>query len=189
MNEKNTKKNLTMSAISMLLCVVMLVGLTFAWFTDSVTNKGNRIQAGNLKIDLLMDQSFTKTYCTAFSAAERSFNIFRATAQRIRWYFPQTSRKASSLPCLICRNSSLSSGSCVKSSVIVSAKTVSARNGSKHWHCTSERQTIFCKDNINFKFARSVFEKQETGQRLFPQKRHRLSRKKHYPCGIILSAQ
>ena len=38
----------------------------------------------------------------------------------------------------------------------------------KHWHCTSERQTIFCKDNINFKFARSVFEKQETGQRLFP---------------------
>ncbi len=25
-------------------------------------------------------QSFTKTYCTAFSAAERSFNIFRATA-------------------------------------------------------------------------------------------------------------
>ena len=59
MNEKNTKKNLTMSAISMLLCVVMLVGLTFAWFTDSVTNKGNRIQAGNLKIDLLMDKDGT----------------------------------------------------------------------------------------------------------------------------------
>lgn len=30
MKNNNTKKNLTMSAISMLLCVVMLVGLTFA---------------------------------------------------------------------------------------------------------------------------------------------------------------
>ena len=56
MKNNNTKKSLAMSAISMLLCVVMLAGLTFAWFTDSVTNKGNRIQAGNLKIDLLMDK-------------------------------------------------------------------------------------------------------------------------------------
>ncbi len=56
MTGKDTKKSLAMSAISMLVCVVMLAGLTFAWFTDSVTNKGNRIQAGNLKIDLLMDK-------------------------------------------------------------------------------------------------------------------------------------
>ena len=52
MKNNNTKKNLTMSAISMLLCVVMLVGLTFAWFTDSVTNGKNKIQAGNLDVEL-----------------------------------------------------------------------------------------------------------------------------------------
>ena len=51
---KKTKRELTASVISIVLCVVMLVGLTFAWFTDSVTNKGNRIQAGNLNIDLLV---------------------------------------------------------------------------------------------------------------------------------------
>lgn len=38
------------SAVSILLSVVMLVGTTFAWFTDSVTSSGNTIQAGTLGI-------------------------------------------------------------------------------------------------------------------------------------------
>ena len=29
----------------------MLAGSTFAWFTDSVTNSGNKVQAGTLSID------------------------------------------------------------------------------------------------------------------------------------------
>ncbi len=49
----NTKKSLLTSALSMLLCVAMLLGTTFAWFTDSATNTGNRILAGNLEVDLL----------------------------------------------------------------------------------------------------------------------------------------
>ena len=84
MNEKNTKKNLTMSAISMLLCVVMLVGLTFAWFTDSVTNKGNRIQAGNLKIDLLMDKDGTGSG-KYVSIADGKGDIFSANGNGIKW--------------------------------------------------------------------------------------------------------
>ena len=32
--------------------VALLLGLTFAWFTDSVKNEGNRIQAGTLGIEL-----------------------------------------------------------------------------------------------------------------------------------------
>ncbi len=40
-----TKKSLWLSAVSMMLCAVMLLGTTFAWFTDSVTNTGNVIQA------------------------------------------------------------------------------------------------------------------------------------------------
>lgn len=33
---KNTKKALATSAVSLLLCFAMLIGTTFAWFTDKV---------------------------------------------------------------------------------------------------------------------------------------------------------
>ena len=57
MSKKSTKKALILSVISLLACVSMLVGSTFAWFTDSVTSAGNKIQAGTLKIDLeLLDK-------------------------------------------------------------------------------------------------------------------------------------
>lgn len=51
---RNTKKTLLMSALSLLMCVSMLIGSTFAWFTDSVTSAGNKIQSGTLKLDLEM---------------------------------------------------------------------------------------------------------------------------------------
>ena len=51
MNEKKqTKKALLMSIMSMVLCVAMLVGMTFAWFTDTASTAVNKIQAGNLKL-------------------------------------------------------------------------------------------------------------------------------------------
>ena len=50
MKTENTKKSLKLSGLSLFLCIVLLVGTTFAWFTDSVTNSGNKIQAGNLDI-------------------------------------------------------------------------------------------------------------------------------------------
>ena len=61
-SSKSTKRALLSSAFAILMCVVMLIGTTFAWFTDSVTNTGNRIQAGNLEIDLLMDKEENGTY-------------------------------------------------------------------------------------------------------------------------------
>lgn len=50
MAKSKSKNALVASGISLLLCISMLIGTTFAWFSDSVSNKGNRIQAGNLKI-------------------------------------------------------------------------------------------------------------------------------------------
>lgn len=47
---KMTKRSLLMSFLSLLLCIAMLAGTTFAWFTDSVSSKSNRITAGNLDI-------------------------------------------------------------------------------------------------------------------------------------------
>ncbi|MBR2615392.1 MAG: SipW-dependent-type signal peptide-containing protein, partial [Clostridia bacterium] len=55
--QKTTKRALLMSALALLLSVSMLVGSTFAWFTDSVTSAGNKIQAGTLKIDLELFQN------------------------------------------------------------------------------------------------------------------------------------
>ena len=51
-NSKNTKRALLASVLSIVLCVAMLVGSTFAWFTDSVTSGKNKIVAGNLDVEL-----------------------------------------------------------------------------------------------------------------------------------------
>ena len=53
-NTKTTKSALFSSIMAMLLCVVMLIGTTFAWFTDSASSAVNKIQAGTLNIDLLV---------------------------------------------------------------------------------------------------------------------------------------
>lgn len=50
--QKSTKRALLLSALSLLMCVSMLIGSTFAWFTDSVTSGSNKIVAGTLKLDL-----------------------------------------------------------------------------------------------------------------------------------------
>lgn len=48
---KQTKHSLVVSAVSLLLSAAMLLGTTFAWFTDGVVNKNNAIQAGTLLMD------------------------------------------------------------------------------------------------------------------------------------------
>lgn len=54
---KHTKRALLTSAIALLLCITMLIGTTWAWFTDNVTSAGNKIQTGSLKVDLeLLDK-------------------------------------------------------------------------------------------------------------------------------------
>lgn len=50
---KSTKRALLMSALAILMCVSMLIGSTYAWFTDSVTSAGNTIQSGTLNVDLV----------------------------------------------------------------------------------------------------------------------------------------
>ena len=47
-----TKRALLMSVLSLMLCVTMLLGTTFAWFTDSVTSANNVIMSGNLDVNL-----------------------------------------------------------------------------------------------------------------------------------------
>lgn len=51
-NKKNTRRALFLSVISLMLCCAMLVGTTFAWFTDSVTSGNNIIKSGNLDVEM-----------------------------------------------------------------------------------------------------------------------------------------
>ena len=58
MTKIRSTKNALISAILVLtLSLSALLGTTFAWFTDSVTSGGNKIEAGTLKVDLeLLDK-------------------------------------------------------------------------------------------------------------------------------------
>ena len=51
-NTKSTKRALLVSVMAMVICFTMLLGTTFAWFTDSDGVAGNVIAAGTLKIGL-----------------------------------------------------------------------------------------------------------------------------------------
>ena len=54
MTKINSKKALLSSAFALVLSVAMLIGTTFAWFTDTASTGVNKIQAGNLDIELQM---------------------------------------------------------------------------------------------------------------------------------------
>ena len=51
-NSKTTKRALFSSVVALLLCFTMLLGTTFAWFTDSAASGSNVITAGNLDIEV-----------------------------------------------------------------------------------------------------------------------------------------
>ena len=48
----STKRSLVASALALLLCLTMLAGTTFAWFTDSVTSANNIIKTGKLDVEM-----------------------------------------------------------------------------------------------------------------------------------------
>ena len=55
-NRKSTKRALLGSVMAMVLCLAMLVGATFAWFTDTASTGVNKIQAGKLDVALEMKE-------------------------------------------------------------------------------------------------------------------------------------
>ena len=76
-NKKATKRALLTSVMALVMCVVMLVGTTFAWFTDTASTGVNKIVAGNLKVDIIGENSdahieklnFTKVAATDAEAS------------------------------------------------------------------------------------------------------------------------
>ena len=52
-SSKSTKRALISSALALLMCVAMLIGTTFAWFTDTASTGVNKIVSGNLDVKLM----------------------------------------------------------------------------------------------------------------------------------------
>ena len=52
-SSKSTKRALITSALAILMCAAMLIGATFAWFTDTASTGVNKIVSGNLKVDII----------------------------------------------------------------------------------------------------------------------------------------
>ena len=65
-NTKSTKRALLVSVMAMVICFTMLLGTTFAWFTDSETSTGNKITSGTLQVGF----DYTSTYGGEYSTAE-----------------------------------------------------------------------------------------------------------------------
>ena len=51
-NKKATKRALLTSVMALVMCVVMLAGTTFAWFTDTASTGVNKITSGNLHVEI-----------------------------------------------------------------------------------------------------------------------------------------
>ena len=84
-NKKATKRALLTSITALAMCVVMLVGTTFAWFTDTATANVNRIQAGKLDVALEMFDTAQGKWVTAEG---KTLNFVKAAGgenQAILW--------------------------------------------------------------------------------------------------------
>ena len=75
----STKKALIASVLSLVLCVSMLVGSTFAWFTDTATTSVNKIQAGTLKVDIVNESG-----TSSLKGSSMSF-VNKDGAEEILW--------------------------------------------------------------------------------------------------------
>lgn len=81
---KNTNRALLSSVVALILCCSMLVGSTFAWFTDEVTSGVSKIQAGNLDIELVDKNGDDLTEALAFVDANGNTNVLCELPQFIR---------------------------------------------------------------------------------------------------------
>ena len=74
-NKRATKRALLTSVMALVMCVVMLVGTTFAWFTDTASTNVNKIVAGNLKVDIVGETSDTHINGLSFQNKDNSAQI------------------------------------------------------------------------------------------------------------------
>ena len=72
---RSTKRALLLSMMSLILCTSMLIGTTYAWFTDSVSSVNNIITGGNLDVELYW--TTTPADDTSWKAVDADTNVFK----------------------------------------------------------------------------------------------------------------
>ncbi|MBQ6043756.1 MAG: hypothetical protein IJL41_06400 [Clostridia bacterium] len=77
MSKKTLRRALITSVVSLVLCFAMLLGATYAWFTDTAASEGNIITSGKLKIDLLVKKPGETSYTSLKDKADTA--IFNYT--------------------------------------------------------------------------------------------------------------
>ena len=84
-----TKKALRGSLFALFACIVLLIGTTFAWFTDTASTGVNKIQAGRLDVSLEMANGIDDNNETVWVSAENDVLTFKTadnrTADEILW--------------------------------------------------------------------------------------------------------
>ena len=77
MNESTkTKKALRGGLFALFLCIVLLIGTTFAWFTDTASTGVNKIQSGNLDVEL----QYSTDGGTTWTKADSNTKLFDDSA-------------------------------------------------------------------------------------------------------------
>ena len=84
-NKKAAKRALLTSITALAMCVVMLVGTTFAWFTDTATANVNKIQAGKLDVALEMFDTAQNKWVTAEGKTLNFAKAAGGESQAILW--------------------------------------------------------------------------------------------------------
>ena len=85
-SSKSTKRALVSSALAIIMCVAMLIGATFAWFTDTASTAVNKIQAGNLDIKVeyakekMNDDGTLAGELTDWTPIDNATNVFDPNA-------------------------------------------------------------------------------------------------------------
>ncbi len=73
MQSKSVKRTWLFSMLSVVLCFAMLIGTTFAWFTDSATTGVNTIQSGTLDMEVSYKNKTNQNW-TEVSPSEKMFD-------------------------------------------------------------------------------------------------------------------
>ena len=86
MNESTkTKKALRGSLFALFLCIVLLIGTTFAWFTDTASTGVNKIQSGRLDVSLEKFDTAQNKWVSAENDTLTFKTADNRTADEILW--------------------------------------------------------------------------------------------------------
>ena len=85
MKKGTTKKALLASVLALILCMTMLIGTTYAWFTDTAASAGNVIKSGTLDVELSWAEDPNGTWTDASASPIFNYELWEPGYTQIRY--------------------------------------------------------------------------------------------------------